>query len=122
MVIAHLKRILANGYEQFIHASGIATNILIICGYEVLVAKKPDTVSILPGFLHPICGHVEFDQNPAQAAIKEVTEKTGIVLDKLTLKGIVSELNSLNQDEIGLYFTLLQKLRQRLCTNPLKAN
>ncbi len=111
--MAHLKRILANGYEQFIHASGIATNILIICDDEVLVAKRPDTVAILPGFLHPIGGHVEFDQNPAQAAIKEVHEETGIVIDKLKLKGIVTELNSLNQDENWLIFHFIAEVKTK---------
>lgn len=100
----HEKRILKGGYEQFIHATGIGTNVFVLHEDEVLVIKRPDDKIVLPGFFHPVGGHVEFHENPAEAALKELWEETGIKAKSLKLKGVISELNSMDQDENWLIF------------------
>ncbi len=55
-------------------------DICISAGSEVLMFKRSQTKKAFPGWLALPGGHIEEGENPLDAAIREVTEETGIAL------------------------------------------
>ncbi|WP_274648907.1 8-oxo-dGTP diphosphatase [Paenibacillus humicola] len=67
------------------------TMCLIVDGDRVLLINRPDSRGF-PGFIGP-GGRIEMPESPAQGAIREVWEETGLRVKDLTFKGIDEYVN-----------------------------
>jgi 8-oxo-dGTP diphosphatase len=64
----------------------IYTMCLVVDGDRVLLINRPDKRGF-PGYIGP-GGRVDFPESPAQGAIREVREETGLRVSGLVFKGI----------------------------------
>ncbi len=77
-----------------IHQLVICANVYIVKENKVLMMRRSAQKTLLPGFLQPIGGKVDLDEDPLSAAKRELMEEANIQVSDLKLKGIVTEVKS----------------------------
>jgi 8-oxo-dGTP diphosphatase len=71
----------------------------LLCGDQVLLLRGSPHKRLWPNLLNGIGGHVERGEDIAAAAAREIREETGLAVDDLRLRGLVSvDL----QDDLGI--------------------
>lgn len=59
----------------------------------------------LPGYVHPIGGKVDVDEDPYRAAQRELLEEAGITVSNMRLEAVVNEIKpTINKQENRLIF------------------
>jgi len=58
-------------------------------GDDVLLLQRAMHKKLWPGIYNAPGGHVEQGETPAEAAVRELTEETGLQVDVLTLRGLL---------------------------------
>lgn len=59
-------------------------------GADVLLMKRAMHKRAFPGRYNGIGGHIERDEDPFTSARREIREETGLAVDDLRLRGIVT--------------------------------
>lgn len=75
-----------------IHELVICANCFIRKDNKYLVLRRSKNKKYAPGVIHPVGGKVEPGENPYEAAIREVTEETGVEVDNLRLEAVLLEM------------------------------
>ena len=70
----------------------ICANCFIKDGDKYLVIRRSLDKKYIPGFVHPIGGRVEVDEDPLAGALREVYEESGLKVDNVRLKAVFLEL------------------------------
>lgn len=76
-----------------IHKLVICANVFIKKNNKYLVMKRSAKKTYLPNTVQPIGGKVTPNENPYQAAIREVLEETGITIKNIKLKAVSLEMH-----------------------------
>ncbi|MHB0857488.1 MAG: NUDIX domain-containing protein [Anaerolineae bacterium] len=82
-------RIEEQGIEQDRYVVTPRTLTFLTFGQDVLLLRGATGRLRFPGKLNGVGGHLESGEEPLEAALREVREETGLVLDGLTLRVIV---------------------------------
>lgn len=78
------------------------TLVFLIRGDEVLLIRRPADARLFPGLFNGVGGHVERGEDILSAAIREVEEETGLHVETLQLRAILSIAHSqLDRDGEG---------------------
>lgn len=77
-----------------IHQLVICANVYIVNDNKILMMRRSPQKTLLPGYLQPIGGKVDLDEDPLSAAKRELMEEASIQDINLKLKGIVTEIKS----------------------------
>jgi 8-oxo-dGTP diphosphatase len=85
--------------EPDIHSLVICANVFVIRGDKILLLRRSLEKKFLPGYVQPIGGKVELNEDPLTAARRELLEEAGIEVKYLQLKGIVTEVKT-KRDEL----------------------
>jgi 8-oxo-dGTP diphosphatase len=70
----------------------MCANVFIHDSGKFLVLKRSEQKRYAPGFLHPVGGKIDLNEDPYTAAVREVREETGLAVKDLTLKAVINEL------------------------------
>lgn len=81
-----------------IHELVIIASIFVIKGDKILMIRRSDKKIYMPGFVQPIGGKVDLDEDPLSAARRELMEEAHIEVDDIKLKAIVTEVKSKRDD------------------------
>lgn len=88
-----------------IHNLVICSNVFIRKDGKWLLLKRSEKKKFAPNYIHPFGGKVDLDENPYEAAIREVREEVGIKVKNLKLEAIINELKpDKNSQENWLIF------------------
>jgi 8-oxo-dGTP diphosphatase len=85
--------------EPDIHNLVICANVFVIKGDKVLLLRRSLEKKFLPGYVQPIGGKVELNEDSLTAARRELLEETNLEVKHLQLKGIVTEIKT-KKDEL----------------------
>lgn len=66
------------------------TLVFLVRGDEVLLIRRPADTPLFPGLFNGIGGHVERGEDILSAAIREVREETGLRVETLELRAVLS--------------------------------
>jgi len=81
-----------------IHEIVICANIFIRKDGKYLLLKRADDKSFAPWFVHPFGWRVEQDENPFEAAEREIQEEVWITVKNIKLEAVITELQP-NKDK-----------------------
>lgn len=85
----------------------IASECLVIMDENVLMFKRSETSKKFPGFWIGPGGHIDEDEDPMLAAIREIKEEAGVKvgMDKIKLKAIATHYHiDLNETWVSFIF------------------
>lgn len=89
----------------YIHNLVICSNVFVRKNNKYLLIKRSPYKKYVPNIIHPIGGKVERNENPYQAAKREVLEEAGIVINNMRLEAVFLEIKPvLNRKENWLIF------------------
>ncbi len=94
--------------QNEIHKVIIPTNVIIKKGDKFLMIRRSENKKFAPGYLFPIGGKVERQEDPYIGAIREVKEETGLDIANLRLECINFEKNPYKdrtEDWMTFYFS-----------------
>jgi 8-oxo-dGTP diphosphatase len=77
-----------------IHQLVICANVFVIDANRVLMIRRSLEKNYLPGYIQPIGGKVDLNEDPLTAAKRELKEEAGIEVANLKLKAIVTEIKT----------------------------
>ena len=75
-----------------IHNLVICANIFVLDGNKVLMMRRSQQKTFLPGYLQPIGGKVDQDEDPLTAVKRELMEEANIQARGIKLKAVVTEI------------------------------
>jgi 8-oxo-dGTP diphosphatase len=75
-----------------IHNLVICANIFVRKDGKYLLLKRSLQKKYAPGFIHPIGGKVDLNENPYTAAQREVFEEAGIKVKNMRLEAVIMEI------------------------------
>ncbi|MFA6474424.1 MAG: NUDIX domain-containing protein [Patescibacteria group bacterium] len=78
--------------DPHIHQNVMCANVYIRKGDKYLLLKRSPKKRFLPNLINPIGGKIEPNENPYQAALREVQEEAGITLKNLRLEAVILEI------------------------------
>ncbi|MDP2670778.1 MAG: NUDIX domain-containing protein [bacterium] len=81
-----------------IHHLVICANMFVRDGDKRLLLKRSDQKKHLPGYIHPIGGKVDRDEDPCVAAQRELLEEAGITVSNIRLEAVITELKPGEQE------------------------
>lgn len=91
--------------------SHINTHNIVMCANmfvrkdgKILVLKRSQQKKIAPGYFHPAGGKVDPNEEPLQAAKRELMEEAGISVKNIKLEAIITEIEPHNPGENWLIF------------------
>ncbi|PWH20868.1 MAG: hypothetical protein DDG58_00870 [Ardenticatenia bacterium] len=70
------------------------TLVFLIRGDEVLLIRRPADARLFPGLFNGVGGHMERGEDVLSAALREVKEETGLRVETLQLRAILSVAHS----------------------------
>jgi len=76
------------------HELVICANMYVVRENKILMMRRSNDKILLPGYLQPIGGKVELNEDPLTAVKREIMEEANIQVTDLKLKGIVTEIKS----------------------------
>ena len=71
---------------------------------KILVLKRSEHKKIAPGFFHPAGGKVDQNEEPLQAAKRELMEEAGLTVKNIRLEAVITEIEPHNPNENWLIF------------------
>lgn len=77
-----------------IHELVIIASIFVVKDDKVLMIRRSNEKIYLPGYVQPIGGKVDLDEDPLSAAHRELFEEAQIVVSSTHLKAVVTEIKS----------------------------
>ncbi len=80
--------------QPHIHKQVICANVFIRKDGKYLMMKRSPQKIHAPGFLHPFGGKIDKNENPYEAAKREILEETGYTIANLRLEAVVLELHA----------------------------
>ena len=78
--------------DPSIHNLVICANMFVKKDEHVLMIKRSLEKVYLPGYIQPIGGKVEINEEPLQAAKRELQEEAGIEVQNIRLEAVVTEV------------------------------
>lgn len=82
-----------------IHELVICANVFVTQGSNILMLRRSPKKTFLPGYVQPIGGKVNLDEDPLTSIKRELMEEAQIEVKNLQLKGVVTEIKS-KKDEM----------------------
>jgi 8-oxo-dGTP diphosphatase len=79
--------------KPHIHQNVICSNVFVKKDDKYLMIERSLEKTYAPGFLSPVGGKVDENENPFQAAKREVLEESGLIVDNLKLEAIMLEVD-----------------------------
>jgi 8-oxo-dGTP pyrophosphatase MutT (NUDIX family) len=76
----------------------MCANIFVRKDGKYLVIKRSSTRTYLPNIVQPLGGRIELNENPYQAAVREVSEEAGIIVKNIKLEAVSLEMHPLDPD------------------------
>lgn len=76
----------------------MCANVFIRKDGKWLLLKRSPLKKYAPNKIHPFGGKIDPDENPYEAAIREVKEETGLTIKNLKLEALINELKPDNQN------------------------
>ena len=77
-----------------IHELVICASILVVRDKKILMIRRSEEKVYLPGYVQPIGGKVDLNEDPLTAVRRELMEEAQIEVENLHLKAIVTEVKS----------------------------
>ncbi|MCS7260301.1 MAG: NUDIX domain-containing protein [Anaerolineae bacterium] len=77
------------------------TLVFLIRGDEVLLVRRPADAPLFPGLFNGVGGHVERGEDILSAALREVQEETGLRVETLHLRAVLSIAHAQRAREDG---------------------
>lgn len=74
------------------HTIVICANIFIKKDEKYFLLKRSQDKKFAPWFVHPFGWKVEHNENPYEAAVREIQEEVGIEVSNLKLEAVITEL------------------------------
>lgn len=96
----------------------IGAECLVIKDDKVLMFKRSETAKKFPGFWIGPGGHIDEDEDPMLAAIREIKEEAGVEvgMDRIKLKAIATHYHiDLNETWISFIFLATLPSHQKIC-------
>lgn len=92
--------------EPHVHNVIICANIFVrMPSGKYLMLRRSESKKYAPGFVHPIGGKVDENEDPFNAAIREVKEEAGIEVENVRLEAVINEVKpEADRDENWLIF------------------
>ena len=89
-------------------------DICAMSGDDVLMFKRSNTKKVFPGWLALPGGHIEEGEDPLGAAIREIKEETGVVVDpsRMQLKFVASH-HHIDRGELFIVFGYVAELPEK---------
>lgn len=88
-----------------IHNLVICANVFVRKDGKYLLLKRSPQKKYAPGFIHPIGGKVDSNEDPYTAAQREVFEEAGIKVKNMRLEAVIMEIKPVKgEDENWLIF------------------
>ena len=81
-----------------IHQQVICANVFIRKDDKYLVLKRSLQKKYAPGFIHPVGGKVDQNENPYIAGQREVLEETGLTVKNMRLEAILLEITPVKDE------------------------
>lgn len=78
--------------EPNIHKNIICANVFVRKDDKYLVLRRSPFKKWLPNIIHPIGGKVDLNENPYEAARREVLEEAGIKIKNVKLEAVILEI------------------------------
>src|SRR5260221_1245512 len=78
--------------EPDVHHLVICANLFIRSGDKYLLLKRSEKKRFAAGFLHPVGGKVELDEDPFVAAGREAFEEAGVKVKNMRLEAVPKEV------------------------------
>lgn len=82
-----------------IHQIIMCANMFVRDGNKWLLLKRSNQKKRLPGYLHPIGGKVDPDEDPLVAAQRELLEEAGITVANIRLEAVITELKPVQGEQ-----------------------
>lgn len=79
--------------KPYIHENVICANIFVKKGNQYLMIERSKDKKYAPGFLNPVGGKVDVNENPYIAAKREILEESGLTVKNLKLEAIILEID-----------------------------
>ena len=91
--------------DPHIHQMIICANVFVRDGERYLLLKRSAKKKRAPWYIHPIGGKVDSDEDPLQAAQRELLEEADITVSNIALKAVITEIRPIQwEDENRLIF------------------
>ena len=91
--------------------SAINTHNIVMCANmfvrrdgKILVLKRSELKKVAPDFYHPAGGKVDQNEEPLQAAKRELMEESGLTVKNIHLEAVITEIEPHNPSENWLIF------------------
>ena len=78
--------------DPHIHEQVVCANVFIRKDGKYLVLRRSTLKRYAPGYVHPIGGKADKDENPYVAALREVREEAGIAVKNVRLEAVLLEI------------------------------
>lgn len=95
-----------------IHKLVMIASVFVIRGDKILMIRRSNQKTYLPGYVQPIGGKVDLDEDPLTAAHRELQEEANIQVTDIKLKAIVTEIKSKKDDSYKTNWQIFHFLGQ----------
>jgi len=92
----------ACGYVQYLNPT-VGVAVVVLKGRKVLLGKRAPNVSYGGLWCIP-CGHLEWDEEVREAAIREFEEETGMKVKITGIVAVYSNFHNPQQHTVGIWF------------------
>jgi 8-oxo-dGTP pyrophosphatase MutT (NUDIX family) len=75
-----------------IHSLVICANIFVKRDGKYLLLRRSEQKKYAPGFVHPIGGKIEVNEDPLEGAKRELMEEAGITVKNIRLEAVLTEI------------------------------
>ncbi len=76
----------------YVHTQIVCANVFIRRGDQLLMLKRSARKKYAPSCIHPVGGKVDPNENPYEAATREVLEETGLTIKDLRLEAVLLDI------------------------------
>lgn len=75
-----------------IHSMIMCANVFVKHEGKYLLLRRSEQKKYAPGFVHPVGGKIEWDEDPLQGALRELKEEANIEVKNLKLEAVLTEI------------------------------
>ncbi len=90
------------------HNLVICANVFVTKGDKVLMLRRSLEKSFFPGYVQPVGGKVDLNEDPLTAAKRELFEEAGITVRNIRLKAVVTEVKNAKDDTYTVNWQIFQ--------------